>query len=258
MVLQSSEPAPLELTRPKNGESEHFISALQNKKIVHREVEELKEALRYAMVKIGLRSQNWPSEEEKGVLLNHIVTNYGGHTVEEIKLAFDMAITGKLNVEVNCYENFSCLYFSNIMVAYRIWAVEEYKQIPEPPVMVEKKEDMSKEAMQDWFDVTAKKIRSGEMQLEFVPPMLYEFLDDNGNINATKEQKYEYLQKAVEHRLGKLREAVEEEDSPNNRWRLSSFVRMRDNGEFEGEEVSRLKTLAKKMILFDMILGARV
>lgn len=250
------EPAPLGLTRPKNGESEYFVLAIQNKKIIHRELEDLKEALRYAMVKIGLRSQNWPSEEEKGVLINHIIANYGGHTVEEIKLAFDMAITGKLNVEVNCYENFSCLYFSNIMAAYREWAIEEYKQVEaEQPILeIKNKEDMSKEAMQDWFNVTAEKIRSGEMVLEFVPPMLYEFLDDNGNISATKEEKYEYLQKAVEYRLGKLREEVELVDSPNNRWRLSSFVKMREDGKFEGDEVTKLKALAKKMILFDMVL----
>lgn len=135
---------------------------------------------------------------------------------------------------------------------YELSRIEEQKA---KPLEIENKEDMSREAMQDWFDVTAKKIRSGEMKLEFVPPMLYEFMDDNGNISATKEQKYEYLQKAVEYRLGKLREELEKEDSPNNRWRLSSFLNMRENGEFEGEEISRLKTLAKKMILFDTILN---
>lgn len=135
---------------------------------------------------------------------------------------------------------------------YELSRLEEQKV--KPILEIENKEDMSKEAMQDWFNVTAEKIRSGEMQLDFVPPMLYEFMDDNGNINATKEQKYGYLQKAVEYRLGKLREEVEKQDTPNNRWRLSNFLRMRDGGEFEGDEVTRLKTLAKKMILFDIVL----
>lgn len=135
---------------------------------------------------------------------------------------------------------------------YELSYLEE-RQV-KPILEIENKEDMSKEAMQDWFNVTAEKIKSGEMKLEFVPPMLYEFLDDNGNISATKEEKYEYLQKAVEYRLGKLREEVELVDSPNNRWRLSSFVKMREDGKFEGDEVTKLKTLAKKMILFDMVL----
>lgn len=134
---------------------------------------------------------------------------------------------------------------------YELSIIEEQKA---KPIELENKEDMSKEAMQDWFNVTAEKIKSGEMQLEFVPPMLYEFLDDNGNISATKEEKYEYLQRAVEYRMGKLREEVELVDSPNNRWRLSSFVKMREDGKFEGDEVTKLKTLAKKMILFDMVL----
>jgi hypothetical protein len=138
---------------------------------------------------------------------------------------------------------------------YELSQLEEQKA--KPILEIENKEDMSKEAMQDWFEVTAKAVKCGEIKLEFVPLMLYEFMDDNGNISATKEEKYEYLQKAVEYRLGKLREEVELADTPNNRWRLSNFVRMRESGEFNGDEVDKLKALAKKMILFDMILNAQ-
>jgi len=257
MVPQNSELAPPELTRPKNGESEQFAVVIQNKKVVHRDLEDLKESLRYAMVKIGLRSQNWPSEEEKGVLLQHIVKNYGGHTVEEIMLAFDMAITGRLDVEVNCYENFSCLYFSNIMSAYRIWAKEEYKQVEasKPIPQIENKEDMSHASMTDWFNDVAKKIRAGELLLEFVPPMLYEFMDDNGNIDKTAKEKHEYLARAVEYRYGKLLEAVQKEDSATNRYALQSFSRMRETMCFEGDEITKLKTLAKQIILFETVIN---
>jgi len=247
-----------ELTRPKNGESEHFESALQNKKIVHRDLEELKEALRYAMVKIGLRSQNWPTDEEKGVLFQHIIKKYGGHTVEEIKLAFDMAITGRLDVEVNCYENFSCLYFSNIMAAYREWAKEEYKQIEakQPIPSIENKEDMSQEAMADWFNATVKKIKAGELTVDFVPLMLYEYMDANGNISATKEEKYMYLQRAADYRQSQLEAEVERKDTPNTRWRLSTFISQKNRGYFEGEEVDTVKSLAKKILLFEMVINS--
>lgn len=80
------------------------------------------------MVKVGLRATNFPNALEKEILLKHIQENYGGHTVAEIRLAFEMAIAGKLEVDANCYENFSCLYFSNVMNAYRKWAKEEYKE----------------------------------------------------------------------------------------------------------------------------------
>lgn len=83
------------------------------------------------MVKIGLRAQNWPTDEEKAVLISHIVEHFGGNRLDEIKLAFEMAIAGKTEVDVNCYENFSCVYFSSVMYAYRRWAADAYKSLPE-------------------------------------------------------------------------------------------------------------------------------
>ena len=95
-------------------------------------INELKKVLKLVMVKLGLRAINWPAEEEKIVLCQHILTNFGGNGSEEILLAFDLAIAGKLDLkddEIKCYENFSCAYFSMIMNAYRRWAIQEYKYL---------------------------------------------------------------------------------------------------------------------------------
>lgn len=90
------------------------------------------------MVKVGLRGTNFPTGAEKTLLLNHILNNYGNHTPEEIRLAFDMALSAKLGLDVSdikCYESFSCLYFSTIMNAYRTWAtqVDRQKEKETPP-----------------------------------------------------------------------------------------------------------------------------
>lgn len=82
------------------------------------------------MLKVGIRANNLPNNAEKAVLIDHIITNYGGHTIYEIRLAFQMAITGKLGLDPVPYENFSCLYFSSIMEAYRSWAKDAIKQLP--------------------------------------------------------------------------------------------------------------------------------
>lgn len=105
-------------------------------------LDDLRVVLRYAMVKIGLRSENWPKAEEKTMLFQHIIENYGNHTCEEIRLAFDMAIAGKLNVDPVCYENFSCLYFSQVMNAYRAWSAEIYKQLKPVQKAIEYKPDL--------------------------------------------------------------------------------------------------------------------
>lgn len=133
----------LQRQEPKPSGDGKFVAAIQNTKIAAvSDLEPIKQALRYAMMLVGVRGQNLPDEAEKAVLLNHIIQNYGGHTSEEIRLAFEMAVSGKLGLpldEVKCYENFSCLYFSTIMNAYRAWAQQEFRYIEKqlvelPPV----------------------------------------------------------------------------------------------------------------------------
>jgi len=77
------------------------------------------------MVLVGLRGNNMPTEEEKFVLLNFIRSNFGNQTPEEIKLAFELAVSGKLGIDAKCYENFSCEYFGRIMKAYIDYARQE-------------------------------------------------------------------------------------------------------------------------------------
>lgn len=88
------------------------------------------------MVLVGLRGNNMPTEEEKFVLLNFIRSNFGNQTPEEIKLAFELAVSGKLGIDAKCYENFSCEYFGRIMKAYIDYARQEtitvVKEIEEP------------------------------------------------------------------------------------------------------------------------------
>lgn len=121
-----------ESKKPLTGDERKFEVALTEPKIILSERERLLEVLRYVMVLIGLRAQNYPDEIETQILINFITENYGGHTPAEIKLAFEMAITRKLDVDAKCYENFSVAYFVSIMEAYREWAKEQIKQLPAP------------------------------------------------------------------------------------------------------------------------------
>lgn len=95
------------------------------------------EVLRYVMVLVGVRAANLPNAVEKDVLVTYICRHYGGHTPEEIKLAFEMAINGQLELkseDVTSYENFSVLYVARIMNAYQKWASQEFRQsIKEDP-----------------------------------------------------------------------------------------------------------------------------
>lgn len=248
------------LKQPKNGDPVNIVkfhAALQDKKISSSSIEEIKSAVKYAMVKIGLRAQNFPSEEEKAVLIDHILKNYSGHTVGEIRLAFDMAIEGKLDVDATCYENFSCLYFSKIISAYREYSKEEYKQLelPAPKNETEKKEDMSDTAMDDWFQKTCKRVKSGECTVEFIPLMLYEWKDAREEIKKTSSEKREYLVKAAAHRYEALLCECTNKPTTDNKRTFEQYSKMNDGGCFTGKEIDILKALAKRMILYDIIKG---
>lgn len=131
-----------ELQPSRNGEANNLIEALQTSdKIAQANTEDIVKVLRLAMVKVGLRANNLPSKEETAVLLDHIRTHYAGNTVAEIRLAFEMAITGKLDLkpeDVKTFENFTCAYFSTIMNAYRAWSAVEYRQAIKPEMMEQK------------------------------------------------------------------------------------------------------------------------
>lgn len=117
-----------------NGELAKFQQAIQTQRIAQLDIEPLKQALRYAMVLVGIKAHNVPNDREKAVLLQFIQSNYGGHTPDEIRLAFDLAVSGQLDVDdVKCYENFSPLYFASIMNAYRRWARHKHAELRPKP-----------------------------------------------------------------------------------------------------------------------------
>jgi len=199
-----------------------------------------------------------PEDELLSILIDQfskrIVESYGNVNPEEVEYAFR---TYGVNVK-DWGKSMNLSLVDEVMRPYladrlEISKIEE--QQANNFLQLEYKEDMSKDAMVEWFNATAKKIRAGEITVDFVPLMLYEFMDSNGSITATNEEKWEYLKRASDYRLGQLQQEVERADTINNRCRLSNFITQKTNGYFEGEEAGRVKDLAKKMCLFETILN---
>ena len=108
-----------------NASANIILQAQSTQSLRVRHEEDLKQVLRYAMVLVGLRGNNMPTEEEKFVLLKFIRSNFGNQAPDELKLAFELAVSGKLGIDAKCYENFSCEYFGRIMKAYIDYARQE-------------------------------------------------------------------------------------------------------------------------------------
>ncbi len=234
------------------GDVRDLSIAVQEKKILDCSIAEITQVLRLVMLKLGIRGHNLPSNEERMVLLEHICNRYGAHSLEEVKLAFDMAMIGKLDGEFKCYENFTCDYFSHVMKAYRKWAKEEYKQIPAPPPVSVEKENLSHFAMLRWLAQEIRFVKTGK-PFELVPLELYDFLFKRGVIAETIEENYEYLQKATAWRAGQLQKEADRKNSVDNIRTYEKFRTMRERGYFTGDEIERIKTIAKKLLFFDLV-----
>lgn len=117
-------------------EVRQFQLALSSQLVKDCPMEQVKSTLAKTMLKLGIREKNFPNQLESLVLYEYLVEHYGGHRLNELTLAFDMALMGSLCdengevVDANCYESFSCLYLSKILNAYRIWSKSEYRALP--------------------------------------------------------------------------------------------------------------------------------
>lgn len=176
--MGSKELQPQESKLPRTSEENKLAVAINSVLIKDSNAEEIKQVLRYVMMKVGLRSQNWPQDEEKIILIAHIIENFGGNRIEEIKLAFDMAIAGKLDLDdVKCYENFSCAYFSQIMNAYRKWAVQtnvaKKEAQPEPKQKIFSQDELDDGFREDVERQYASYLKGYDLKgLEFNVPIL--------------------------------------------------------------------------------------
>lgn len=144
---------------------------------------------------VGLKSTEIAAftEEEKTMLIQFIQKEYGGHTAKEFLDAFTLAVTGKLDVNVETYQNFSIAYVSKIMNAYRKWASKVYDENREHFERVEPKTALPPSEV-DWMEVW-EDIKAGKTAI--IPEVIYEWGVKKGLIpQLGKTEKYDYLRQA--------------------------------------------------------------
>jgi hypothetical protein len=76
----------------------------------------LRENIAYIFTLIGLTK--YPDKDEMVVIEDFIRTSYPLYTIEEFRIAFKMAVQGKLECSTEHYEKFSPKFIGQIMAAY--------------------------------------------------------------------------------------------------------------------------------------------
>ncbi len=144
-VTQKSKPL-------KDGDLALIRIMTEDKKVKDESLERVDEMFRYCFLMVGLKEKNFPNQLETMFLYQFLVENYGGHSIEEIKMAFRMAIKSELDLpseDVTCYENFSAKYLAGVLNSYRRWSTQEYRRLEQhlPPPAELKQLEAAKEDM---------------------------------------------------------------------------------------------------------------
>lgn len=221
MAHQQQELKPLKIGDPD------FSVAITGNKIAAAPEEDIKQALRYAMLLVGIRAQNMPQEDERAVLLSFVRRTYPGHTPAEIRLAFEKAVAGELNLspdEVKAYENFSCEYVGRIMRAYRVWAGNQYAHQP-PPVEEAPRLEAPKLSGAEFVDFFYQSYLNRSIEMELLPEMAYDRAKETFGIDFPEETLISFVLRAREAVLHDIREEVKVTDAERHYGRYQALKR---------------------------------
>ena len=113
----------------------------------------LRENLAYIFTLLGFTK--YPDKDEMVVIEDFIRTSYPLFTVQEFRIAFKMAIQGKLDCSTEHYEKFSPKFIGQVMSAYTKKAIDVRKMIKpilspnEPPKLTD--EDIVSFTQKEWL-----------------------------------------------------------------------------------------------------------
>ena len=204
--------------------------------------DEIKAKLTLIYSLVGLRPQHYPSGQEKIDLHNYIVLKYGQKTLGELVLAFDLAISGELEIsrdEVKVYDQFTIAYIANIMASYKKWLRDINNSIViNKKIVMEMKNELTKQDWEDWMhDVKDYKV-------ELIPVMLYDYLVKENLINLTTNEKNEFLKTAINIYYFSIEQ---------DRIEAKNFLKQKEQGYFIEPYNNKLKDLAKKIAVKNYI-----
>lgn len=203
-----------ELNHSKKSGKLTVIEAFNKPKIYSLEnIESLQVTLKYVFVLVGMREM--PRKEERAVLINYIQENYSMYSVEEVKLAFTLALKKEFVCETNHFELFSCRYFSNVFdayIEYRERIAKEYmiKQQREKDLQEQNKQPsqeeilkLKKEFQKDVINPLFENYKKSKKLLFGLTPVriVYNSLRDDYKIINLSDEKMTEIKKDCGNRI---------------------------------------------------------
>lgn len=165
---------------------------------------ELITTLNRVFLLIGLRKQQYPTPEEDLFNVAFIKKNYGHKTPDEIIEAFELAVTGKIDVDVKHYDQFTLPYFCKIMNAYRIYNNERILAKAPPPLLQIEYEMTDAERI-----IEIESWRKKDYKFKILPLYLYDWIIKYSLHAITDVLKADYYYMAAKIHENELRRNFE-------------------------------------------------
>lgn len=81
------------------------------------------------MIMLGMKGEKLPSESEMVNMYKSVLEEYPNLKIGEMALAFDLAAKGKLDIEVETYQNFSMLYLHRILRSFARYGMQKLSEL---------------------------------------------------------------------------------------------------------------------------------
>ena len=218
-------------------------------------------ALMYLYSLVGVSANNYPDEASTLILIRFIKNAYPNLTLNEIRIAFELALKGDVQCEVNHYQSFSSLYLSGVVnayIEYRRRAVAEINkkrielEVAKPEPTKEQQEEINRR-----FDYNCIAyayhlyLKNGEVDFGHVSiNHVYERMEKDLGIEIiSKEDKKALFKKVSETIAGKLTEKIKA--MPKNRQQIEfrKLVRKALSGEDEKNKQRMIKEECRAIAL---------
>lgn len=172
----------------QNGTTD-IVNILLSKKIADSSDGEIQDKLLSIFILVGLRMQHYPDKLHNQFLINYIRKEYSHKTLDELQLAFDLAIKQKLDIDdYKVYDNFSIEYLVRIMNSYRLWLIAENKKLVkmddiEVDVILTERDKLND--IETYLNRTDINLRN----LHYIPLYIYDYMVELKLINQSDKQK---------------------------------------------------------------------
>jgi len=214
----------------------------QSKLIFDTTDDEIKQALAKIFLMIGLRKQHFPNGFELDFIVSNIRKLYPHRTIFDLTNAFELGLRKKIDVELNCYDQFTLIYLSNIMEAYRKYLVSAYNELP-----VERPKQIGYTISKDEKIADIDNFGTTECAFNMIPGYIYDWIIDLGLMIIDEDDKTEYYRRAIQMRESELKTNAESGDMKE----YNSFMKMKKSGfaDITKAEINNIEFNYKRIVV---------